>query len=118
LFAASSLYRTSDHQEAGGAARVWYALAGNEDGVTRRAQIAIVGDFSPANVTHQLTNSALEHIGLGFTWILTDAPGDWEQRLAAYDGVWIAPASPYRSMDGALAAVRYARERGVPLVGT
>jgi CTP synthase (UTP-ammonia lyase) len=97
---------------------VWYALAGNEDGVTRLAQIAIVGDFNPANVTHQLTNSALEHIGLGFTWVPTDAPGDWEERLPAYDGVWIAPASPYRSMEGALAAVRYARERGVPLVGT
>jgi CTP synthase (UTP-ammonia lyase) len=48
----------------------------------------------------------------------TDASGEWDERLAAYDGVWIAPASPYRSMDGALAAVRYARERGVPLVGT
>jgi CTP synthase (UTP-ammonia lyase) len=48
----------------------------------------------------------------------TDASGDWDEHLAAYDGVWIAPASPYRSMDGALAAVRYARERGVPLVGT
>jgi hypothetical protein len=30
----------------------------------------------------------------------------------------IGPASPYRSMDGALAAVRLARERGVPLVAT
>lgn len=48
----------------------------------------------------------------------TDASGDWVERLAPYDGVWIAPASPYRSMGGALAAVRYARERGVPLVGT
>jgi CTP synthase (UTP-ammonia lyase) len=89
-----------------------------KDGVTRRAQIAVVGDFNPANVTHQLTSSALQHIGLAFTWVPTDAPGDWDERLAAYDGVWIAPASPYRSMDGALAAVRYARERGVPLVGT
>lgn len=86
--------------------------------MTRRATIAIVGDFNPANVTHQFTNSALQHIGLEFTWVPTDAPGDCEERLAAYDGVWIAPASPYRSMDGALAAVRYARERGVPLVGT
>jgi len=87
--------------------------------VTRdRAQIAVVGDFNPANPTHQLTNAALEHVGLDFTWVPTDATGDWAERLSAYDGVWIAPASPYRSMDGALAAVRYARERGVPLVGT
>ncbi|HEY7538766.1 MAG TPA: hypothetical protein VIF11_01400 [Methylomirabilota bacterium] len=83
-----------------------------------RAQIAIVGDFNAANVTHQFTNDALERVGLGFTWVPTDASGEWAERLAAYDGVWIAPASPYRSMDGALAAVRYARERGVPLVGT
>jgi len=83
-----------------------------------RARIAVVGDFDPSNSTHQLTNAALEHAGLDFVWEPTDASGDWDQRLAAYDGVFIAPASPYRSMDGALAAVRYARERGVPLVGT
>lgn len=83
-----------------------------------QAQIAIVGDFNPSNPTHQLTNAALEHVDLDFTWLPTDSPGDWEDRLTAYDGVFIAPASPYRSMEGALAAVRYARERGVPLVGT
>jgi CTP synthase (UTP-ammonia lyase) len=80
--------------------------------------IGVVGDFDSANRTHQFTNEALEHVGLRFEWVPTDAAGDWEERLAGYDGVWIAPASPYRSMDGALAAVRYARERGVPLVGT
>jgi CTP synthase (UTP-ammonia lyase) len=83
-----------------------------------RAQIAIVGDFDPSNPTHRYTNAALEHVGLGLTWVPTDSAGDWEERLTAYDGVWIAPASPYRSMEGALTAVRFARERGVPLVGT
>jgi CTP synthase (UTP-ammonia lyase) len=87
--------------------------------VTRdRARIAVVGDFNAVNPTHQLTSAALGHVELDFAWVPTDAPGDWDERLAAYDGVWIAPASPYRSMDGALAAVRHARERGVPLVGT
>ena len=85
---------------------------------TGRARIAIVGDFNAANPTHQLTNAALEPVDLDVTWLATDSPGEWEERLPAYDGVFIAPASPYRSMDGALAAVRYARERGVPLVGT
>jgi CTP synthase (UTP-ammonia lyase) len=80
--------------------------------------IGVVGDFDPANRTHHITNAALDHVGLRGAWVPTDATGDWALRLAAYDGVWIAPASPYRSMDGALAAVRYARERGVPLVGT
>ena len=81
-------------------------------------RIGVVGDFDPANRTHQFTSEALEHVGLRFEWVPTDAAGDWDERLAAYDGIWIAPASPYRSMDGALAAIRYARERGVPLVGT
>jgi CTP synthase (UTP-ammonia lyase) len=85
---------------------------------TERVRIAIVGDFDPTNRTHRFTNDALEHVGLAFEWVPTDAAGDWDERLARYDGVWIAPASPYRSMDGALTAIRYARERGVPLVGT
>ena len=82
------------------------------------ARIAVVGDFDPANRTHRFTSAALEHVGLRVEWVPTDASGDWSQILPAFDGLWIAPASPYRSMDGALAAIRYARERGVPLVGT
>jgi len=83
------------------------------------ALIGVVGDFNPKNPTHRFTNEALDHVRLPFEWVPTDAIEDEpEKRLAAYHGIWIAPASPYRSMDGALAAIRYARERGVPLVGT
>ena len=83
------------------------------------ALIGVVGDFNPKNRTHRFTNEALDHVRLPFEWVPTDAIEDEpEKRLAAYHGIWIAPASPYRSMDGALAAIRYARERGVPLVGT
>ena len=81
--------------------------------------IGVVGDFNPKNPTHRFTNEALDHVWLPFEWVPTDAIEDEpEKRLAAYHGIWIAPASPYRSMDGALSAIRYARERGVPLVGT
>ena len=52
-------------------------------------------------------------------WVPTDAvDADPAAQLAPFPGIWIAPASPYRDMDGALRAVRHARERGVPLVGT
>jgi CTP synthase (UTP-ammonia lyase) len=81
--------------------------------------VGVVGDFHARNRTHLATNSALQHAGLQFDWVSTaDLDGEPERRLARYDGVWIAPASPYRSMDGALGAIRHARERGVPLVGT
>ena len=84
-----------------------------------RALVAIVGDFDPKNPTHAFTNDALDHLGLPFEWIPTEAiDGEPDRRLAQYNGLWIAPASPYRSMDGALSAIRYARERGVHLVGT
>ena len=83
-----------------------------------RARVGVVGDFDSSNRTHRFTNDALDHVGLAFEWVPTDAAGNWDERLSRYDGVWIAPASPYRSMEGALAAIRYARERGVPLVGT
>jgi CTP synthase (UTP-ammonia lyase) len=81
--------------------------------------IGVVGDFNPKNPTHLMTNEALAHIGLEFKWVPTDAAFDRpEEPLAGCAGVWIASASPYRSMDGALSAIRYARERSVPLIGT
>jgi CTP synthase (UTP-ammonia lyase) len=83
------------------------------------AAVGVVGDFNPQNVTHRFTNDALGHLRLTFEWVSTDqVPEQPERRLSDYAGLWIAPASPYRNMDGALAAIRYARERGVPLVGT
>jgi CTP synthase (UTP-ammonia lyase) len=83
------------------------------------AGIGVVGDLNLQNLTHRATNQALGHLGLGFEWVATDSIGDDPAaRLARYAGLWIAPASPYRSMQGALAAIRHARERGVPLVGT
>ena len=86
---------------------------------TASARVGVIGDFNAKNPTHRFTNDALAHLGLGFDWVPTDSVGDAPAtRLAGYDGVWIAPASPYRSMDGALSAIRHTRERGVPLVAT
>jgi CTP synthase (UTP-ammonia lyase) len=82
--------------------------------------VGIVGDFNPQNPTHQATNEGLAHARLRFEWVSTEkvVPARASERLGAYAGLLIAPASPYVSMDGALAAIRFARERGVPLVGT
>ena len=82
--------------------------------------VGIVGDFNPRNPTHQATNEGLAHAGLPFEWVPTEevVPSRAPERLDGCAGLLIAPASPYVSMDGALAAIRFARERGVPLVGT
>jgi len=82
--------------------------------------VGIVGDFDAKNHTHQATNRALTDAAVPYEWVsTTDVPvHEPERRLARYGGILVAPSSPYRSMDGALAAIRFARERGVPLVGT
>jgi CTP synthase (UTP-ammonia lyase) len=82
-----------------------------------RPRVAVIGDYQPENETHAATDAALGHVGLEFEWIGTDAV-DPEDAVAAHDGLWIAPASPYRNMEAALEVIRLARERGVPLVGT
>ena len=38
--------------------------------------------------------------------------------LAAFDGVWCVPASPYANTEGALNAIRVAREHRIPFLGT
>jgi CTP synthase (UTP-ammonia lyase) len=38
--------------------------------------------------------------------------------LPKYDGVFIASGSPYRSMEGAFAAIGFARTRLWPLIAT
>jgi CTP synthase (UTP-ammonia lyase) len=80
--------------------------------------IGVIGDYNPANETHTTLDASLTHAGIAGEWISSDAVpsrGELEKRFA---GVWIAPASPYRSMEGALSAVTAARERGIPLVAT
>jgi CTP synthase (UTP-ammonia lyase) len=82
-----------------------------------RARIAVIGDYQPENETHTATDAALEHVGLEFEWVGTDAV-DPDAVVSGFHALWIAPASPYRNMEAALEVIRLARERGVPLVGT
>jgi CTP synthase (UTP-ammonia lyase) len=88
--------------------------------------LAIVGDFNASNPSHIATNDSITHssaalaIPVEYRWLGTEelAGPDGVSALQGFDGVWIAPASPYRSMDGALLAIRTARERRIPLLGT
>ena len=91
--------------------------------------IAVVGDLQPGNPTHDAIAPAVAHAdalagraGDGATtveWVATDDALDLPlAALDGYAGFWIAPGSPYRSMDGALRVIRYAREADRPLLGT
>jgi len=87
--------------------------------------VGIVGDYDPMSATHRATSEAVQHAAdhLGITAITTWLPteeldGDAEQRLAGFDALWCAPGSPYRSMSGALEAIRIARTTNCPFLGT
>ncbi|HLW46655.1 MAG TPA: hypothetical protein VKW09_02700 [bacterium] len=81
--------------------------------------IGVIGDLDLNNPTHRFTNAALEHAAVEYAWVPTDRIRHGAAAaLPRFAGLLIAPGSPYRDMEGAIAAVRYARERGVPLVGT
>jgi CTP synthase (UTP-ammonia lyase) len=86
--------------------------------------IGIVADFDAGSKSHRATNDALAHCAakLGITveaeWVATTTVHGGEKRLAGFSGLWIGPGSPYASMEGALAAIRMARERAIPLLGT
>lgn len=87
-------------------------------------RIAVVGDRDPSSVAHRAIPVALEKaaasIGVGVepTWVGTETIDPAAPSLAEFGGVWVVPGSPYRSMEGALAAIRFARERGVAFLGT
>ena len=86
-------------------------------------RIGLVGDYDPEVPAHQaipralaLAERALE-APLEFRWLPTETIAD-DAVLAPFDALWCVPASPYRSMDGALRAIRFARERPRPFLGT
>ncbi|QDQ25582.1 hypothetical protein FNU76_04005 [Chitinimonas arctica] len=85
--------------------------------------IALVGDHDKTVPAHQAIPIALhqaaEQLGLAvsFEWLPTDGITH-ARSLAGFDGIWCVPASPYRDMDGALLAIRHAREQGIPFLGS
>jgi CTP synthase (UTP-ammonia lyase) len=88
-------------------------------------KIGIIGDFDPKARTHLSTNEALHHAGahlgrgVSVSWVPTDALADRAAaRLQDFAGIICSPGSPYRSTEGALAGIRFARERGYPFAGT
>jgi CTP synthase (UTP-ammonia lyase) len=92
----------------------------------RTVKVGIIGDYNPDLRYHVATEEALNHaatalsISLSTSWIptLSLAKGDVEEQLSPFHTVWCSPGSPYNSMDGALRAIKFAREKGRPFVGT
>jgi CTP synthase (UTP-ammonia lyase) len=82
--------------------------------------IGIIGDFNPEYPLHPATSAAVQHaaalmgVPIRTEWLATDRT----HRYCDYHGLWCSPGSPYRSMEGALTGIRYAREARLPFLGT
>jgi CTP synthase (UTP-ammonia lyase) len=88
-------------------------------------RVALVGDPDPDVPAHRAIPVALRlaadrtGIAVELDWLPTPTlAGDVPAVLADFAAVWCVPASPYANTDGALAAIRFAREAGRPFLGT
>jgi CTP synthase (UTP-ammonia lyase) len=92
--------------------------------MTGKLRVGLVGDYNPQVIAHQAIPGALQLAGDAIgrqvegVWMhtasITDVPG----QFGDFDGIWCVPACPYANMQGALEAIRFARESGRPFLGT
>ena len=88
-------------------------------------KIGIIGDYQPNLRYHMATEEALIHAASALSitvtpsWLSTQSLENKivTEKLNVFHGLWCAPGD-YKSMNGALQAIQYAREQGKPFIGT
>lgn len=88
-------------------------------------RIGLIGDRHDDVRAHRAIPVALARAGdrlaveVEVAWLPTARiPLVPDHVLGTFEGLWCVPASPYASMDRALAAIQFARENGTPFLGT
>jgi len=94
--------------------------------VAEAIRIGILGDYDPASPTLPAIEKSIRHaaahlkITAEATWLATPSvvDSDLDSQLEGFDGLWAAPGSPYKSFDGMLRGIEFARRRDWPFLGT
>jgi len=94
--------------------------------MTEMIRIGVIGDFEPAYHSHFATNAALYDaatrlgVHVEIRWLPTPslAGPEAEDILSHCDGLVASPGSPYKSFNGMLRGIAFARTRDWPFVGT
>jgi CTP synthase (UTP-ammonia lyase) len=78
--------------------------------------IAVLGDRHAEYLTHREIDATLGLMpaGVAARWL----PSPEADSVAAADGVWVVPGTPYRDDDAVLGAIHRARSAGMPILGT
>ncbi|MGE5805351.1 MAG: glutamine amidotransferase-related protein [Ignavibacteria bacterium] len=88
-----------------------------------KIKVGLIGDFNPEVTAHKAIPLALNisskkaGVEVCPVWVATDSIKN-EENLSGYEALWCVPASPYKSMEGALTGIKYAREHKIPFLGT
>src|SRR5262249_10892526 len=84
--------------------------------------VAVLGEYTATFEPHAATDAALAHssdaIGADFRWQWVSTSDLGDSLPAGCRGLLVAPGSPYKDMPNTLRVIRFARERGVPCLGT
>jgi CTP synthase (UTP-ammonia lyase) len=88
-------------------------------------RVGLIGDYNPRVLAHiaipQAIALAAQDLQCAAEGIWLPTPGlahESESDLGSFDALWCVPASPYKSMEGALRAIRFAREHSIPFLGS
>jgi len=91
----------------------------------RLVRAGVIGDDHPAVQGYTVIREALQHAASALAveveteWMPSAALGaGLESELQSFDALWCGPWGPYQNTEAALRAIRYARERRVPFLGT
>jgi CTP synthase (UTP-ammonia lyase) len=94
--------------------------------VSEILRIGILGDFNLETRSHRATNDSIQHtarklqLKVESSWLPTPSllePGA-PAALDTFDGFWAAAGSPFKSFDGMLKGIEYARVHDRPFIGT
>ena len=103
----------------------WRELVARIDDATEPVDIAVVGKYVNLPDAYLSVIEALKHGGyhhgskVRIHWVASDelADGEVESLLGSADGILVPGGFGVRGVEGKVAAVRFARERGIPFLG-
>ncbi|TQM79398.1 glutamine amidotransferase class I [Saccharothrix saharensis] len=82
------------------------------------AKVALVGDqYNHDEPAHPRIEALLPELGFHYEWVPTRGITD-DTDLSGWDAIWVVPGAPYHAQQGVHRAIRFARENGVPFLGT
>src|SRR5439155_1745100 len=82
------------------------------------SRISVMGGEQAASVLALVRASHVTGVPVEGRWLPTAELGRYPADAAACDGLWPVPATPYADGEAAIAALRRARETGVPVLAT